>query len=527
MKRLIAGGIVFSVMMGNGLNGTAMQQQKTVAASPIKEAKRVPSIQGSYAGTPLKGRFDKNGVAIWYIDAADFITSGTHLEFKLKQNIYGTMFTSKADFDAGRVYTRYFQRTAEVLYFPLSWKGRQYLLLEGRPSESYSVPFSVSRYEPMDLDNSDVISRKTEAALLVKMRTGVTRSSSLGAKSIETVVPEQHLEKWTYRSPAEARQAKRKLEQSGTTHYVEYDTPIQALGKDIMHDHQWSLLNTGQKKGTKGADIGFTAMQNSIQNKKQAKTLVAIIDSGINPSYADFAGKVRMDLGYDFVNRSKTAWDDNGHGSHVAGIVAAGSDNTYGMTGISSTASIIPIKVLDADGIGYTSNLVSGIRHAVKKGAKVINLSLGGGSFSESVESALAYAKSKNVLVVAASGNAGKQTIDYPARSKYVVSVGATGRTDRRAAFSNYGKGLDLVAPGVSIASYLQDGELAFESGTSMAVPHVTGVASVLYSLKPSIQSSEVESILKKSTKDLGSKGYDSVYGFGRLDANRAVSYIK
>ncbi|WP_449403050.1 S8 family peptidase [Exiguobacterium artemiae] len=260
--------------------------------------------------------------------------------------------------------------------------------------------------------------------------------------------------------------------------------------------------------------------------KKQATTLVAVIDSGINPSYADFAGKVRMDLGYDFVNHSKTAWDDNGHGSHVDGIIAAGSNNTYGMTGINSKASIIPIKVLNENGGGYTSDLVKGINHAVKKGAKVINLSLGGDTSSKAVESALAYAKSKNILIVAASGNAGKKALDYPARSKYVLSVGATGRTDKRASFSNYGTGLDLVAPGVSIPSYLADGEIAFASGTSMAAPHVAAVASILYSLKPKIKATDVENILKKSAKDLGAKGYDTVYGFGRLNADRATSYI-
>jgi len=197
------------------------------------------------------------------------------------------------------------------------------------------------------------------------------------------------------------------------------------------------------------------------------------------------------------------------------------------MTGINAKASIIPIKVLDENGAGYISDLVSGINHAVKKGAKVINLSLGGDTSSKAVESALSYAKSKNVLIVAASGNAGQKTLSYPARSKYVLSVGATGRTDKRASFSNYGTGLDLVAPGVSIPSYLADGELAFASGTSMAAPHVTAVASVLYSLKPSIKATDVESILKKSAKDLGSKGYDTTYGSGRLNADRATSYIK
>ena len=536
MKKVIAGSLAASLLIGFSINGEAVAeqktistQQKTVSTKQINQAKALPTFHGSYVGAPMKGRFDEDGFDIWYMDAKDFVQDGTHLEFDLDWDIYGTIFTSKADVDAGRVYNRYFQRNDETMYFPLSWSGRQYLVLEGYPGDTYSVPFSVSRYEPIDATSSSSVKSQVSPAtsLIVKTKTGMVRSSSLGAKSVQAVAPELRLEKLTYRSAVEAKVAKQKFEQSSATAYVEYDTPIQAFGTDAFKHHQWSLLNTGQKKGLKGADIGLTAMQKRIAKKKQSTTLVAVIDSGVNPSYADFAGKVRMDLGYDFVNRSKTAWDDYGHGSHVAGIIAAGTDNTYGMTGINAKASIIPIKVLDENGAGYTSDLVSGINHAVKKGAKVINLSLGGDTSSKAVESALSYAKSKNVLIVAASGNAGKKALSYPARSKYVLSVGATGRTDKRASFSNYGTGLDLVAPGVSIPSYLADGELAFASGTSMAAPHVTAVASVLYSLKSSIKAADVESILKKSAKDLGSKGYDTTYGSGRLNADRAASYIK
>lgn len=536
MKKIIAGSLAASLFIGFSVNGEAVGQQKiagttqkTVSTKQINQAKALPTFHGSYVGAPMKGRFDEDGFDIWYMDAKDFVKDGTHLEFDLDWDVYGTIFTSKADVDAGRVYNRYFQRNDETMYFPLSWSGRQYLILEGYPGDTYSVPFSVSRYEPIDATSSSAVKAKanTATALIVQTKAGMVRSSSLGAKTVKSVAPELRLEKLTYRSAAEAKAAKQKFEQSSATAYVEYDTPVQAFGADAFKKHQWSLLNTGQKKGLKGADIGLTAMQKRIAKKKQSTTLVAVIDSGVNPSYADFAGKVRIDLGYDFVNRSKTAWDDYGHGSHVAGIIAAGSDNTYGMTGINAKASIIPIKVLDENGAGYTSDLVSGINHAVKKGAKVINLSLGGDTSSKAVESALSYAKSKNVLIVAASGNAGKKALSYPARSKYVLSVGATGRTDKRASFSNYGTGLDLVAPGVSIPSYLADGELAFASGTSMAAPHVAAVASVLYSLKPSIKATDVENILKKSAKDLGSKGYDTTYGSGRLNADRAASYIK
>ncbi len=526
MKQIISGCLAVSLLFGTGLS-VAASNDKSVNQRQLDRAKEIPDFQASYVGKPLKGKFDADGFSVWYFDSADFVADGSYLDFKLDWDVYGTMFASRADAEAGRVYNRYYQRSDETLYFPLSWKGRQYLVLEGYPGESYSIPFSVSRYEPIDLDASSGQATAQATSLIVKMKTGTVRSTGVTTQAIQTVASELQLEKLSFASPKQAQAAKKKLEQSRSVDYVEYDAPVHAFGTDAFKKYQWSLVNTGQRKGLKGADIGFTAMQKRIKSKKQTTTLVAVIDSGINPTYADFAGKVRMDLGYDFVNRSKTAWDDNGHGSHVAAIIAAGSDNTYGMSGINPKAAIIPVKVLDADGAGYTSDIVSGINHAVKKGAKVINLSLGGDSSSKSIESALAYAKKKNVLVVAASGNAGKGTLAYPARSKYVLSVGATGRTDKRASFSNYGSGLDLVAPGVSIPSYLADGEMAFGSGTSMAAPHVAGVASLLYSLKPTIKASEVESLLKKSAKDLGKKGYDTSYGAGRLNADKAASYIK
>ena len=183
---------------------------------------------------------------------------------------------------------------------------------------------------------------------------------------------------------------------------------MRGLGGDVFKSYQWSLNNTGQRGGVKGADINFDAMKKRIASKKQSTVLVAVIDTGINPTYADFAGRVRMDLGYDFVNRQRLAIDDHGHGSHVAGIIAANSNNTYGMSGINAKASIIPIKVLSEDNYGSNSNIAKGILHAVKKKAKVINISIGGGFSSRAIEDALAYAKKQGVLVVVASGNEGQ-----------------------------------------------------------------------------------------------------------------------
>lgn len=523
MRTWIAGslalGLIFSTVPVN-----AIEKKEAIRPATLAKAKEVPAFS-KQAGSALTGRFDSKGLAVWYFDAKDFVAKGTHFEFELDYNTYGTMFASKADAEAGRVYNRYYQVTDDTLYFPLSWSGRQYLVLEGYPGDRYSVPAYISRYEPIEESMTAAV-QSVKPALLVQTRPGAMRAQAFGALKVESVASELRIERLVYASYAEAKAAQQKFERSSAVAFAEFDAPIQAFGVDAYQKYQWSLQNTGQKKGLKGADIGFVAMQKRIKGKKLSATKVAVLDSGINPSYADFAGKIRMDLGYDFINGDKSAWDDNGHGSHVAGVIAAGGNNTYGMTGINPMATLIPIKVLDDSGAGSVSGLVKGIQHATKQGARVINMSLGGNSSSKSIESALAAAVKKNILIIAASGNEGRGTIAYPARSKYVLSVGATGRKDTKASFSNYGTGLDLVAPGVSIPSYLADGELLYGSGTSMATPHVAGVASLLISLKPSLKASSVESILKKSAKDLGKKGYDTSYGAGRLNADSAVKLI-
>jgi cell wall-associated protease len=306
--------------------------------------------------------------------------------------------------------------------------------------------------------------QSVKLALLVQTRPGAMRAQSFGAAKVESIASELRIERLVYASYAEAKEEQQKFRRSSAVAFAEFDAPIQAFGLDALHKYPWSLQNTGQKKGLKGADIGFVAMQKRIKGKKLSATKVAVLDSGINPSYADFARKVRMDLGYDFINGDKSAWDDNGHGSHLAGVIPAGGNNTYGTTGTSPMAMLIPIKVLEESGAGSVSGLVEGIQHATIQGARVINMILVGSSSSKSIESALAAAVKKNNLIVAASGNEGRGTIAYPARSKYVLSVGATGRKDTKASFSNYGTGLDLVAPGVSIPSYHADGQLLYGS---------------------------------------------------------------
>ncbi|MGG4547949.1 Ig-like domain-containing protein [Rossellomorea marisflavi] len=331
--------------------------------------------------------------------------------------------------------------------------------------------------------------------------------------------------------------------------FVEQVQTYTALSADVQYEHQWSL-NNGEKKGS---DIGYEALEKLLKNKKLDKTVIAVADTGVDHTLADLSGNVLVDKGYNFVDRNDDAMDDNGHGTHVSSIIAAKSDNHYSMAGINPYAEILPIKVLDSSGGGDTEQIAAGIMYAADNGAKVLNLSLGGG-YSRTIEYALRYASEKGVTIVAASGNDGMEELNYPGSSKYVIAVGSTSKFDIVSDFSNYGKGLDLVAPGSDIPALLPDGNVTYMSGTSMATPHVAAVAGLLISQKPTMKASEVQALLNKTAVDVAfdeqdnpytgeeeywdeevdgpypvevlPPGYDHVSGYGRLDAFSAVSTL-
>ncbi|WP_438825567.1 M4 family metallopeptidase [Neobacillus vireti] len=318
----------------------------------------------------------------------------------------------------------------------------------------------------------------------------------------------------------------KELKKNDLIEYAEKNGTVKASTVDVHYQYQWSLENTGQNDGLAGADINYVDMVKQLSGKSLPAFTIAVVDSGVNYSYADFYGKVLTTLDYDFVNHDDDALDDNSHGSHVAGIIAARSNNKNSIAGINQYARILPVKVLDADGSGTWENVALGIRYAVDKGAKVINLSLSGDEPSNVVEDALRYAAKKGVTVVAAAGNDGNSELSYPASSEYAISVGSTDNIDQLSDYSNYGEGLDVVAPGQRIPSFVANGEVEYFSGTSMSAPHVAAVAGLLYSLKPDITPAQVLQTLQETSEDLGDMGYDDYYGWGRLDAGAAVKYM-
>ena len=262
---------------------------------------------------------------------------------------------------------------------------------------------------------------------------------------------------------------------------------------------------------------------------------VAVIDTGVEASHPDLIGAVLpgLDLvgsGAEDASAASTgdgSDDENGHGTHVAGIVAAVAGNGTGIAGLAPGVKILPVRVLDADGAGYDSAVAAGITAAVDHGATVLNLSLGGTDASATA-AAVKYAISKGVVVVAAAGNersAGNQ-VNYPAADPDVIAVAATDPEDRDAAFSNTGSHLDLAAPGVRIWSTYKDGTYKVLSGTSMATPYVSAAAALLKSVAPGLAPAAIAALLERTATDLGPAGRDDATGYGLVNPYAAVCSV-
>ncbi len=249
--------------------------------------------------------------------------------------------------------------------------------------------------------------------------------------------------------------------------------------------------------------------------------IVAVIDSGIDAAHPEFTGRILP--GWDFVNNDADPFDDNGHGTHVSGIVAAGLNNGIGIAGLANVR-ILPVKVLNADNSGWWSNVAAGITWAVDQGARVLNLSLTGSIDSPALRDAVAYAVSKGAVVVVAAGNSGSEKPHYPASYEEVISLAATTSTGIRWTLSNYGPNVDVMAPGATVYSTKAGGDYRFMSGTSMASPHAAGVAALILSQNPNLTPAEVKNLLQETAMDLGDPGLDALHGWGLIDAGAAVA---
>jgi len=218
--------------------------------------------------------------------------------------------------------------------------------------------------------------------------------------------------------------------------------------------------------------------------------------------------------------------DDNGHGSHVAGIVAA-VDNEIGVIGVAPQASLWAVKVLDKGGSGYISDVIAGIEWSITNGMDVINMSLGASSDIQAMHDAVDFAYTAGIVVVASAGNSGDgdgatNEVGYPAKYSSVIAVAATAYDDSTPTWSSEGAEVAVAAPGVNIRSTWNDGLYNTKSGTSMASPHVAGTVALM--LGSGILSVEVRTILQTTADDLGDVGFDNFYGYGLVDVEESVT---
>lgn len=258
--------------------------------------------------------------------------------------------------------------------------------------------------------------------------------------------------------------------------------------------------------------------------KGNTSVLVAVIDSGIDWDHPDLAANY-VALGYDWVNNDTDPMDDYGHGTHCAGIIAGVLNNSVGVAGLAQV-QIMAEKAFTSAGLGTDVDVAKAIAHAVDQGANILSCSWGGESGSTLLHEAIKYAYDKGVLVIAAAGNYGTYTKIYPAVYEEVIAVTATDESDKPAFFTNYGDWVELAAPGVNIYSTMWDNRYATFSGTSMACPHVAGVAALIWSKFPDMSQDWVRLQLRYTADDLGETGFDWYYGYGRVNARKAVEQV-
>ncbi len=305
---------------------------------------------------------------------------------------------------------------------------------------------------------------------------------------------------------------------------IDHIKKVNYIPNDPGYDIQWNLKKIGFEKY-------------SDKNVSDTSVIVAVIDTGIDSSHEDLSTKIAG--GHNFVLTTSTGMlysptnydDDNGHGTHCSGIIGAITNNGKGVASVAPECMLLAVKVMDDTGSGYDSDIAQGIKWAADNGAKVLSMSLGGTTTDSILEDACDYAYDKGCVLVAATGNDNKEFIDYPAKYVNVIAVGASDYDDNRASYSNYGKEIDLVAPGGDGQDYTKwilstyPGGYAFAAGTSMACPHVAGACAILESAGIT-EPSQIKQVLVYSTDDVGDPGWDNKTGYGRLNIFNALSVL-
>jgi len=253
---------------------------------------------------------------------------------------------------------------------------------------------------------------------------------------------------------------------------------------------------------------------------------VAVIDSGVDPAHPDLVNKLVP--GYNFLGGSTSDTHDvYGHGTAVAGVIGADTNSGIGVAGLGWNSSVMPLVVVSSSNIATYADIASAINYAADHGAKVINMSLGGTSYSSTLQSAVNYAWSKGVVIVAAAGNNSSSAGFYPAALNNVVAVSATESNDTLSSFSNFGSWITVSAPGNYIFTTNNGGGYGNWQGTSFASPQVAAVAALLFAKNPSLSNQQVVDLIRNNADDLGAAGFDTSFGWGRINAYRAIQAVQ
>lgn len=325
---------------------------------------------------------------------------------------------------------------------------------------------------------------------------------------------------------------------------IEYAEPNYVVGiQYVPNDHYYSTMGYWQQSYDDLWGLKKLELEDVWDNYKGNSIIVAVVDTGVNYNHEDLP-TARVIKGHDYVNNDLDPMDDNGHGTHVAGIIAAEGGNGVGIIGVAPQAQIMAIKALDNRGDGYLLDVVNGIKYATDYEANIVNCSFTFSGRSSVLKDAVDYAADNGVITIIGAGNENKDvSLFCPANLRKAISVGATTYKDEKATFSNWGYSLDVVAPGgnkkkiedftwppslkgyndyILSLDYGKRNGYAIKSGTSMATPHVSGLVALLLSKDSTLTTEKVRSILRFSADDLGKAGRDDSFGYGRINAKRA-----
>ncbi|GBD97838.1 thermophilic serine proteinase precursor [bacterium BMS3Abin06] len=424
-----------------------------------------------------------------------------------------------------------------------------------------AVAGNISSADTVSMIDSLLSAEHIEGELIVKFRNDIAMDSALLAdvseqvhSRIGSVIEKEFgklkgLQQVKVPGNVSLRQALKYYLANPQVEYVEPNYIVHAdlLPNDTSFSQLWGLNNTGQTGGTNDADIDAPEAWDLTTGS--GSVVIAVVDTGVDYNHTDLNSNIWTNTGetncsdgidndangyvddcrgWDFANNDNNPMDDNNHGTHVSGTIAAEGNNANGVTGVNWTASIMPLKFLDANGSGSTANAISAILYANANGADVISNSWGGGGYSQALKDAI---DASPAVVVCAAGNDGTNNdsiAHYPSNytSVNLISVAATTDTDGLASFSNYGvTSVDIGAPGVSIYSTVRNNGYASYSGTSMATPHVSGVAGLVKALNPAFSNLEIRSRVLNTADPINSLSGKVATG-GRLNAYNALTGV-